>query len=281
MTATGFDAILCPVDLSPISANALRHAVRLATGSGATLLTALVNWFEVPAYFTASQIEALNRQAHDSLNEARAVLSHFVDATLGSAAAGVELVIEEGSPSPAILKIAAERGAGLIVMGTHGRTGINRWMLGSVTERVVRESPVPVLTVREAPLAQPGPVLAAVNDTDLSRQVLSQASRLAAQYGQGLTVVHVREPNGEAPISDLCKWIPEGARSGCALHEVVRHGDAAEQIIKAASAANAGLLVIGAPKRSFFQGSVLSRTALRVIRQAPCPVLSIGATVAG
>lgn len=281
MTATGFDPILCPVDLSPISANALRHAVRLAACNEAKVVAVLVSWFEVPAYFTASRIESLHRQAHDSLSEARAVLGRFVETTLGAAAADVELVIEEGSPSLAILKLAAERNAGLIVMGTHGRTGINRWMLGSVAERVVRESPVPVLTARSAPVAEPGPVLAAVNDTELSRQLMSRAAGLAARCGRSLVVVHVRESNGEAPISDLCEWIPEAARSRCTVHELVRHGDPAEQIITAASEANASLLVIGASKRSFFQGSVLSRTALRVIRQAACPVLSIGSTATG
>lgn len=280
MTPTGFNVILCPVDFSPIAANALRHAVRFAACFGGRVVAAHVVWFHVPPYFTESRIEEFRQQARASFSEARAALGSFVEATLGDGA-DVELAVVEGSPTPAILKLVADHGADLIVMGTHGRTGINRWMLGSVAERVIRESPVPVLTARSAPAAEFHRVLAAVNDTELSRRVLAQAAALASHCAGSLSVVNVHDPHGDAPIADLCQWVPESIRSGCSVEQVVRYGDAAGEIISAAAETAAGLLVIGATERGFFQGSVLSRTALRVIRQSPCPVLSIRAVLPG
>ncbi len=279
MTDTGSEVILCPVDFSQIAANALRHAARLAACGGGRVVAAHAAWFEVPPYFTESRIAELERQTRESLAEATLALGRFVEQTLPEAAREVELAVVEGSPSTAILDLASQRHAGLIVMGTHGRTGINRWMLGSVAERVVRESRIPVLTTRMPPSTEFRQVLAAVNNTELSRKVLSQAADLASRCGANLGVVHVSEPHGEDLISDLCQWIPAGVRSGCNVRELLRHGDPAQQIVAVASETPCDLLVIGAPERGFFQGSVLSRTALRVIRQAPCPVLSIGGSL--
>ena len=91
-------------------------------------------------------------------------------------AASVETRLVEGMPADAILKLAAEARAGAIVMGTHGRTGYNRWMLGSVAERVLRDSPAPVLTVRREPERPIRHILCPVNDMEVSREALSVAA---------------------------------------------------------------------------------------------------------
>src|SRR5664279_5994385 len=96
-------------------------------------------------YFTESMIEDLQRQFSEAARDAKHSLASFVKSTLGEAAGAVEIRVVEGSPVDAIQEMAADVHADLIVMGTHGRTGLNRWMLGSVAERVLRQSPVPVL----------------------------------------------------------------------------------------------------------------------------------------
>ncbi|MGA9725226.1 MAG: universal stress protein, partial [Candidatus Binatus sp.] len=72
-----------------------------------------------------------------------------LEAIAGKKLTGVrhEVFVACGNAAPEILNLAAERKVDLIVMGTHGRTGVKRFLLGSVAERVVRESPIPVLTV--------------------------------------------------------------------------------------------------------------------------------------
>jgi nucleotide-binding universal stress UspA family protein len=172
--------------------------------------------------------------------------------------------------------LATQLNADLIVMGTHGRTGFNRWMLGSVAERVLRESPVPVLTVRSAPREPIHQILCPVHDTELSRRALGVAAGIGACFDASLTVLHVHEPAGNKPVRDLCSWIPAEERARCAIRELVLHGDAGEEIVRLATEEPCDMVVLGASRRRFFEGMVLGTTTLRTVRHAPCPVLTVG-----
>ncbi len=144
--------ILCPVDFSDLSAHALRYADMLSRSCGAQITVAYAHSFSAPSYFTEGRLDVLNLQFRESLREAEGALRKFVAKELGpEAAAAVEFRILEMPPAEAIRAAAAEAGADLIVMGPHGRGGVNRMILGSVADRVLRESPIPVLTVRSHP----------------------------------------------------------------------------------------------------------------------------------
>ncbi len=276
MQAAGFGTIICPVDFSRLSGYALRHAARLAACGGAKLIAVYANWFDAPPYFTEGRIEELRKEFRDSQAVAALSLVALVKSTLGEQAASVEVRVIEGLPADVILKLAAETGAGLIVMGTHGRAGYNRWMMGSVAERVLRESPVPLLTVRgpsEAPIRR---ILCPVADTEASREALRVAAELAACLGAALTALHVREPHSAAAPPDLCAWMPPEERTRCNVREVELDGDPASEIIGLADEEHFDLLVVGAPRRKFFGGLVLGTTTLRAVRHAPCPVLTVG-----
>lgn len=267
--------ILCPVDFSDISAQALRYAVELARCHDSPVTALHASWWDVPAYFTEARVAELQKEFRDSQRAAGRHLREFVDATLGPAGKMVSTRLAEALPADGILRAALETGAGLIVMGTHGRSGWNRWTLGSVAERVLRESSVPVLTVRQ-PLQRPiQNILCPVSDTQESRRALEVASRVGACFDALVTALHVHEPQANAAIPDLCAWIPPEQRSACNIRELVQHGDAAEEIIRVASAGNYDLLVIGSPRRHFFDGMVLGNTTLRAVRHAPCPVLTV------
>jgi nucleotide-binding universal stress UspA family protein len=141
--------ILCPVDFSDLSARALRYAGMLAGRLNAHLTVVYANSFSAPPYFTQSRLEDLERQFRESFQEAETALRRFVQEQMRGVAHGeVDVRVIEGLPVDAIRKTAKESHADLIVMGTHGCSGLNRLMLGSVTERLLRESEVPVLTVR-------------------------------------------------------------------------------------------------------------------------------------
>ncbi len=141
--------ILCPVDFSDLSAAALRYAATLSSRLDARLTVVYANSFSAPPYFTGSKLEDLERQFRESFDEASSALHRFVGKHIPGQQAEVRVI--EGPPVDAIHKAVAETGADLIVMGTHGRSGWRRFMLGSVTDRVLRESQVPVLTVRGTP----------------------------------------------------------------------------------------------------------------------------------
>jgi nucleotide-binding universal stress UspA family protein len=118
--------ILVPTDGSTASATAVEHAIDLAASA-----------LEVGADVVAS---ALEEEGEHAVGD--------VVSTAEGAGIDTESLIEHGTPHRAIIDYATAEAVDLVVMGTHGRTGVGRFLLGSVTERVVRTSPVPVLTVR-------------------------------------------------------------------------------------------------------------------------------------
>ncbi len=276
MQPSGFDTILCPVDFSELSGHALREAARLAACKPGRIIAAYASWFEAPAYFTEGRIEELKTEFTESIRLAELALEAFVKSVLGEQSAQVETRVVEGLPADAIRKLADKVHAGVVVMGTHGRTGYNRWMLGSVAERVLRESTVPVLTMRDAGERPIRHILCPVSDTRISRNALSVAVGLAACLDATVTALHVQEPHAADSVPNLCSWIPAEDRARCNTRELVRHGDAAEEIVAVASEEPYDLIVLGAPRRRFFEGLVLGTTTLRTVRHAPCPVLTVG-----
>ncbi len=204
--------ILCPVDFSDLSSAALRYASLLARCGNARLVVAYAQSFSPPPYFTEGQVGELEHQFRDAFQGAEAALRRFVDAELGvEAGPGTEVKVVEAMPVDGILRVTRDIKADLVVMGTHGRSGVNRLMLGSVAERVLRESAVPVLTVRgdtTAAMMPPKTILCPVNNTPAAREALSMAAHLARCFGGNIVAVHVKEEHTGQAIGDLCAWVP-------------------------------------------------------------------------
>lgn len=145
-----YDIILVPTDGSPTADHALREALDLASETGATLHvlyivdTSAAGWAAVGSEEFGVESNQALEYLHEEAEEVTA------KATRAAREAGVEVVtaIDDGTPYRGILEYAEKQDVDLLVMGTHGRTGLDRYLLGSTTERVVRRSPVPVLTVR-------------------------------------------------------------------------------------------------------------------------------------
>lgn len=278
MTATGFRHVLCPVDFSDTSALGLRLGAALAKCSGARLTAVYADQFLPPPYFTQNRLEEIRKHLLEAQKDAEARLREFVRETAGDIQ--VEVRVVEALPVEGILQVAEETGADLIAMGTHGRSGFNRLMLGSVAEKILRASPVPVLTVHPgAAMVEHFPgirkVLCPVNDTEASRRALELAARLAHCFQAELGVLHVIEGGSEGAIEDLCRWVPEEIRSHCTVREETAEGEAAKEIIERAASSGCDLLVMGARRRRFFDSTVIGTTSVRVVRHAPCPVLTV------
>ena len=140
-----YDRILVPTDGSECAERAADHAIGLAAGSDATLHVLSV----VDATEMARNLPAVNADHVERELRSRAE-SVVATVTARAADAGVETVtaVEPGIPSRDVVAYATEHDCDLIVMGTRGRTGLERYLLGSVAERTVRHSDVPVVTVR-------------------------------------------------------------------------------------------------------------------------------------
>jgi nucleotide-binding universal stress UspA family protein len=144
------DKILFPTDLSPASEPALKWATSLARDSGATIL--IVHVEEPPmAYGGGEMYIGFDEEA--TRGELRKELVQIVPPDHHVAFEHMLLV---GDPASAIVEAAERENVDLIVMGTHGRTGLTRILMGSVAEAVVRRAKCPVLTVKQ-PAAVPAP----------------------------------------------------------------------------------------------------------------------------
>ena len=265
--------ILCPVDFSDMSVAALQHATQLRSASNGTIIAMHAYSFEAPMYFTRTMADGLKQQYAQAASELAGTLQEFIHNVLQSNA---EIHVEEGDPARSIVASAETFGSDLIVMGTHGRRGWQRLMLGSVTERVLRTSLVPVLTVQAAPPPQPiARILVPVNNSIASRQALQKAARLAAALHAFVTVVHVDEGDHPEQIGDLCAWINETERPDCQVKHVKKSGNAAEQVLTLAKEIAADLIVMGAVHKKFLDSTVLGTTTVRVVRHASVPVLAV------
>jgi len=145
----GMKRIVCPTDFSESAERAAQEAVQLAKALGAELVLAHVAtdamlWREgVYTPDLRAVVEGQRKWAADAL-AARAL-------AVGAEGVTARAVVKDGVAWKEIVRLAAEEHADMIVMGTQGRTGLERLLLGSVAERVLRHAPCPVLTVRPEP----------------------------------------------------------------------------------------------------------------------------------
>jgi len=292
--------ILCPIDFSEPSRHAFDHAVAIARAFGATV-TALHAVPPVPPPIAAieSLYPAIALAAVDDLAEFRRDVDAFVAPENGGVP--VESVAVGGYAAQEIVEMAQQLPADLLVMGTHGRSGFDRLVMGSVTEKVLRWAPCPVLTVPpRVPDAVPfapalfSRILCAVDFTPSSLKALEYAGSLVGKSTARLRLVHVHEPASvfepvmadasgagvvddrqalEAAhhrLGDLARSVPR------AVGEVVASGKPYREILRLAAEQQSDLIVIGVhggrPGLPAF-GS----TTNQVVRQATCPVLSLRA----
>jgi nucleotide-binding universal stress UspA family protein len=281
MNTNPFERILVPTDMSAFGDLALRYALHFSEriGSKITLLHAdEISWLAadhpIGYYF-------------ENVPEARTALTkqlHEYAASHVPATAGATTLFENEAPELAIVRIARDINADLIVMGTHGRRGIRRAILGSVTEFVLHETDVPVITVNPALFAPDGTVairtvLCPVNFTAIARAALDQASAIAESFAAQLVVMHVCEEDEPQLYSDVQNqfgmWIDPKVRASTRYREIVVHGDAAEQVLAVADHAGADLIVIGAQHRRFADATVIGTTTERITRFAKRAVMTV------
>lgn len=294
MSRAHFGRILCATDFSELSARALEHAAALARWSGARLAVVHV---VAPADFRligAGKLDAGERTRR--LEEMR----RFVEPA--TAALAPRLALREGE---AAAEIAAESllwGADLLVVGTHGRRGLEHWEVGSVAEAAIRLSPCPVLTVPRA-AASPDRtgqapfrrLLCAVDLGATSGTTLEYALSLALRAGAQVAVVHsmeeipadrrrmelrlgapwfaaYRETVERQARERLRELLPDEVRAACGVDEVVVAGKARLQVVRLAREKQADLVIMGAGGASVLP---FGSTMTGVVRNAPCPVLTV------
>lgn len=262
-----FQRILVPTDLSDFARKALDWAalLRKHLGSRITLMFANEPYFPVDVLEMAGSYPLLaGPEIRDRLAEE---LREYAAKNLADAS-GVDTMIVDSAAAPAIIVAAKEIDADLILMGTHGRKGMRRILLGSVTENVLHHTDRLLMSV-PPPEVRPGEpkitkVLCPVNFTPIARKALETASAVAKAFGAELIVVHAKELAGEQHIE---KWVEQTV--------VVVDGNAAEAVLRIAEERDADVIVIGAQHKRFRDATVIGTTTTRVVRFARRPVLTV------
>jgi nucleotide-binding universal stress UspA family protein len=204
----------------------------------------------------------------------------------------IESLVCEGEPPDVVAAVAAGREMDLIALGTHGRRGIKRLLLGSVTSGVIAKAGCDVLVVKNNPSQSAGSyksILAAYDGSVCSRKSLSRACELAKGQDAQLTVLYViprYEEMVEFFMTDTIKSalykeaqkIIDGARelsssAASPLASLIREGQAAETIVETSQTLKNDLIVMGSHGWSGVSKAIIGSTAERVIMKTDCPVL--------
>lgn len=205
-----------------------------------------------------------------------------------------------GSPATEILTAAAEFKSDLLVISTHGRTGLKHLMLGSVTERVIRQSPCPVLVLRkhEREFCQtaadrnptPDRILVPVDFSPQSLASVRYAVKFASSFGSKVSIMHALYPvqrfvnteyaTGTAALADvvmrrLRKCLFDLVPMEVSGEAIVRTGPPLAEIPALAEQGNYDLIICASNSGSIFRYMLLGSTAEGIVRHAGCPVLVV------
>lgn len=190
-----FKSILIPTDFSPCSEYAVRYAAALALGLGAEVHLAHVIDMGYMAYAAMYGQTGVVDPDIASVEEACAESLEKQAQALKGKGLDVTVHLEKGAPSDVLPKLAAAKGCDLIVVGTHGHSGFDRFLFGSTCERLVRRSSIPVLAVKQTGPDVTLSVETLTIDRILNTTDLSDWSRTALPYAAGLCPVLTVRPD--------------------------------------------------------------------------------------
>lgn len=288
-TAVGFQNVLFATDFSTAAANAIPYVKRIAKHYEANLFALHVH---APAVNPMTQpgTSTIDTEAQFARDQ-----WHREDIARTFSGFHVEVLIEEGGVQDNLRAAIEKKNIDLVVLGTRGRTGLGKLLLGSVAEEILRTSPCPVFTV--GPHADPTreangeirEILYATDFTSGSQASAEYAVSLAEEFQARLVLLHVvPEPAAgdliiasdvmESSKALLKKLVSAEAEAWCRPEYYVEKGDPAEKILELANQRESDLIVLGVKPEQGVPGAATHlpiATAHKVVSHATCPVLTV------
>lgn len=281
--------ILCPVDFFPASDAAVNYAVGLAANYHARIhflhvVTPVLPTAYEYAIDTTAVMDSLGKNATKEMKE--------LAARAWEAGIGSDIEVRIGDVYDQIKHcIEAERPE-LVVMGTHGRRGVERWFMGSTTEKVMRHSPVPLLTIsasgeKHATAPRFRRMLVTTDFSDGTPDALAYAFSVAQENDSRIVLLHVvhdatadvlgkyRDSLMKGVDKQLQELIPAEARNWCDIVTCVETGVPYRIILRTVENEKVDLLVMNIHGKGMLDRALLGSTAERVVRAASCPVMLI------
>jgi nucleotide-binding universal stress UspA family protein len=296
--------ILCPIDFSGTSRRAFDYALALARWHRASVSVLHVHQLATPVYASSSigpEAFVPIRLTELEQQQLLATLNEYVAVDREAGGVSIDTILDESlDVTGAILTHAASIHADLIALGTHGRSGFQRLVLGSVAEKTLRRAGCPVLTVPpHTPDAVPRQlaaiqrILCPVDFSRSSMRALAYGASLAQETGARLTILHVVElpPDLSEPpnpaLADYVTSVHEQARyqmreaigttvpATCTTEVLHLTGNADREILRVANEREADLIAMGVHGRGAMDLLFFGSTTSHVIREAICPVLTL------
>jgi nucleotide-binding universal stress UspA family protein len=300
-----FKKILCATDFSDFSNHTINYGVALAREFGSRLIICHVIDLSSVAIYGEFQLDPVGQQ-----NRIIEDAGDQLEALAGDQSLDWEPMITVGKPADEIVRAVEEKNIDLVISATRGRTGLKRLILGSVTERMMLTLPCPLLVLRS-----PGHELVSTTDQSIklqkilvgcdfspdSDQAFNHGLSLAQEFEAELHLANVIEtpsqPNllksESAAAGDIQEdyrnllsqklkdLVPEEARNWCTPQTRILEGQPYEELAKYAESNDIDMIVMGIRGHGLMKTLFLGSTTDRVVRRAPCPVLSVGSTVSG
>ena len=293
-----FNRILCATDLSDFSNQVVYYGIAMARRFGAVLYFCHV--IDLPVTTVHGSAYTFPEDYVDSLKEEAL---QKMEALMEGYSVEWEPIVMTGPVAKTLSGLVVQKKIELAIAATHGRSGLTRLLLGSVTERLVRSVGCPLLiaapsehkfnmeTVEQAGFKN---ILVGCDFSPDSASAVNYALNLAQEFESNLHLVHVIEPiayrdmllpdplldNMQANLhqnltEELTKRVPDEAHNWCEIKPVCLTGKVHEALIKHAEANSVDLIILGIRGRGLMESMLLGSTTDRVIRHAVCPVLSV------
>ena len=285
-----YEDILLPFDGSDGAAEALHHAAEIAHWADATIHVLFV------ADTTRDSVTVVETQVVDALVQEGKDVVEEAEKTLNTLGVDYDSDVVQGHPAPTIVEYAEQYEYDVIVMPTHGREGVSRYLIGSVTEKVVRLSTVPLLTAR----MQPDEQLVFPFENILVPTDGSAGAAHAAEYGLSLAAAldatvhvlsvvddtslgldvrstisgHEREQVATDAVDDVVSEAETRGVSNTVRH--VEHGSPIELILETIDSNDIHAVVMGTTGRRGSDRILLGSVAEKTVRSAPVPVITVG-----
>ncbi len=298
-----FKNILCATDFSDFSNNTVNYGAALAKEFDAKLTICHVIDLSSVAIYGEFQLDPIGQQ-NRIVEDAAAQLQELT----GDQAVAWEPLITVGKPADEIARAVEDKGIDLVITATRGRSGFKRFILGSVTERLIRTLTCPLLVVRSPEhefVKAPGEeirlkkILVGCDFSPDSGQAFDHAVSLAQEFEAELHLTHVIEPPAQPNlirednlvsekiqedyhnllIQKLREKVPQEAVNWCIPQTSILVGQAYEEIVKYAYTRDIDMIVLGVRGHGLVKTLFLGSTTDRVIRNSPCPVLSVSSKV--
>jgi nucleotide-binding universal stress UspA family protein len=283
-----YENIVVAFDGSDYSKAALREASNWIKrhGGRAVLVHAV--------FFDEEEFSAIPEQLEKRMIFGKRICYQAKEEVSASLGINIESIICEGKPPDTVVEIASAKKADLIAIGTHGRKGIKRLLMGSVTATVIAEAPCDVLVVKKPCTECSGTyksILVPFDGSQFSKKALNRACAVAKAEGSGVTVLYVipryeemigfikndaiRQSLQQEALKIIDSAKDLAGRDGITVNAVVEDGYPSDSIIGSAIKLQTDLIIIGSYGWKGINKAVMGSTTERVIMDAPCPVLAV------